>query len=255
LAQCVVSTASFVRQFGDAVKSSEQLSALLVRATQQLGLGSPSLRAFFAVYSNFDVYFLSSASGVVLVGAYLPATASACRKYLAGSPVSLALRADGLGSPKFGQSSNTAIFLVAAALGRLPDNTQRFSASTCLSGVTSYDQWSKSLPFPGQIGNQNGPGLVIYIDGSNNFAGYRYDGGLLVNGVSADLKTEKGVTVGDQLSALKSAYADAINIGGPRDSTFTVTADEGSLSGALNIAGSSAGTIQAVDAGLDCSQF
>lgn len=154
----------------------------------------------------------------------------------------LVLSADGLGPALKFHTENAArtINLLRQALGEPEKNQPLPAGTTC--GATRRLQWGNLQVLVNEVGSSSGAGKP-------GFAGW-YLGA--PGGAPLDLKTEKGITIGSTVAALKAAYAaDVIVNRGEAGPGFVITLPTGVILGQLD-ALTDAGKVKNIQAGNYC---
>ena len=172
-----------------------------------------------------------------------PATASSTTTSTAPlAREALLLSADGLGPALKFHTENAArtINLLRQALGEPEKNQPLPAGTTC--GATRRLQWGNLQVLVNEVGSSAGAGKP-------GFAGW-YLGA--PGGAPLDLKTEKGITIGSTVAALKAAYAaDVIVNRGEAGPGFVITLPTGVILGQLD-ALTDAGKVKNIQAGNYC---
>jgi hypothetical protein len=154
----------------------------------------------------------------------------------------LVLSADGLGSALKFHTDNAArtINLLRQALGEPEKNQPLPVGTTC--GATRRLQWANLQVLVNEVGGSSGAGKP-------GFAGW-YLGAPAATTV--DLKTEKGITIGSTVAALKAAYGTDVNVArGEAGPSFNITLPTGIILGQLD-ALTDAGKVKNLQAGNYC---
>jgi hypothetical protein len=153
---------------------------------------------------------------------------------------SIVLAPDGLGTLTFGTNSARSINLLMQALGTPEKNTPLPVGTAC--GATRRLTWGNFQALLNEVGSTSGAGKP-------GFAGWF----LGPAGANAQpFKTEKGITIGSTVAALKAAYPE-VNVAGRGEEGpgFTVTLPKGIMLGLLSAA-TDAGKIKDIQAGSYC---
>jgi hypothetical protein len=154
----------------------------------------------------------------------------------------LVLSADGLGPALKFHTENAArtINLLRQALGEPERNQPLPVGTTC--GATRRLQWANLQVLVNEVGGSSGAGKP-------GFAGW-YLGAPAATTV--DLKTEKGITIGSTVAALKAAYGTDVNVSrGEAGPSFSITVPTGIILGQLD-ALTDAGKVKNIQAGNYC---
>ena len=121
----------------------------------------------------------------------------------------LVLGADGLGAVRFGESAESTLATLQAALG--PPSSDRPPEEPCNPALTRTLVW-------GNLQVNLGPGFVGY--------------GMSLQGESRDLRTEAGIGRGSTVGDLQVTYGPRLEIiPGEADARFTVALPAGTLRG------------------------
>jgi hypothetical protein len=153
---------------------------------------------------------------------------------------SVVLAPDGLGAVlPFGINSARTINLLMQALGPPEKNTPLPAGQAC--GATRRLTWANFQALVNEVVSTSGAGKP-------GFAGW-FLGPAGPNALP--FKTEKGITVGSTVAALKAAYPEAIIARGEQGPGFSVTLAKGILIGQLTDQGD-AGKIKNIQAGSYC---
>jgi hypothetical protein len=157
---------------------------------------------------------------------------------------SIVLAPDGLGAGlPFQTNSASTIKLLIQALGQPDKNTPLPVGTAC--GATRRLQWANFQALVNEVVSSSGAGRP-------GFAGW-YLGA--TSPTKLDVKTEKGVTVGSTVAALKAAYGPdvAVQARGEQGPGFTVTLPKGIILGLLDAA-TDAGKVKNIQAGNFCGE-
>ena len=154
----------------------------------------------------------------------------------------LVLSADGLGPALKFHTDNAArtINLLRQALGEPEKNQPLPVGTTC--GATRRLQWANLQVLVNEVGGSSGAGKP-------GFAGW-YLGAPAAT--TLDLKTEKGITIGSTVAAMRAAYGTDLNVArGEAGPSFNITLPTGILLGQLDNQ-SDAGKVKNIQAGNYC---
>lgn len=153
---------------------------------------------------------------------------------------SIVLAADGLGTLTFGTNAARTISQLMSALGQPEKNTPLPVGTPC--GATRRLQWGNFQVLVNEVGAASGAGKP-------GFAGW-YLGAASPN--KLDFKTEKGITIGSTVAALKAAYGADVNVArGEEGPGFNVTLAKGIMLGQLD-ALTDAGKVRNIQSGSYC---
>jgi len=151
----------------------------------------------------------------------------------------IVLAADGVGAIKFG-TDNAAHVLkrLIEALGA-PEKDQRLPAGTAC-GATRRFVWANFQILVNEVTSRSGrPGLSGWFLGPPTAA-------------PLDFKTEKGITIGSTVGAIKAAYGGDVTLArGEQGWGFTITAPGGIMIGQLD-GGTDANKVKNIQAGNYC---
>jgi hypothetical protein len=154
---------------------------------------------------------------------------------------SIVLAPNGLGAGlPFGLNSARAINVLIQALGNPDKNTNLPVGQAC--GATRRLQWGDFQALVNEVGASSGAGKP-------GFAGWFL--GAPGSATHLGFKTEKGITVGSTVAALKAAYPNAIVARGEQGPGYNVTLDKGIILGQLD-ALTDAGKVKNIQAGSYC---
>jgi hypothetical protein len=152
---------------------------------------------------------------------------------------SIVLAPDGLGPLTFGTNAARTISQLIQALGQPEKNTPLPVGTPC--GATRRLHWANFQVLVNEVGGSSGAGKP-------GFAGW-FLGAPTATPLA--FKTEKGITVGSTVAALKAAYPDVIVARGEVGPGFSVTLPKGLLIGQLD-ALTDAGKVKNIQAGSYC---
>jgi hypothetical protein len=155
---------------------------------------------------------------------------------------SIVLAADGLGTLTFGTNAARTINVLMQALGQPDKNTPLPVGTAC--GATRRLQWANFQVLVNEVG-------VTSQAGKPGFAGW-YLGATAPT--QLDFKTEKGITIGSTVAALKAAYGTDVNVArGEQGPGYNITLSKGIILGQLD-ALTDAGKIKNIQAGNFCGE-
>ncbi|HEV7865956.1 MAG TPA: hypothetical protein VGR20_24895 [Acidimicrobiia bacterium] len=154
---------------------------------------------------------------------------------------SIVLAPDGLGTLTFGTNAARTINLLMQALGQPEKNTPLPVGTPC--GATRRLTWGNFQVLLNEVGASSGAGKP-------GFAGW-FLGATSPN--KLDFKTEKGITIGSTVAALKAAYGADVTVAarGEQGPGFTVSVPKGILLGLLDSANDT-GKIKNIQSGSYC---
>ncbi len=155
----------------------------------------------------------------------------------------IVLAADGLGPGlPFQTNSARTINRLMQALGQPEKNTPLPAATAC--GATRRLQWANFQVLVNEVVSTSGAGRP-------GFAGW-YLGAASPN--KLDFKTEKGITIGSTVAALKAAYGTDVNVArGEQGPGYNITLSKGIILGQLD-ALTDAGKVKNIQAGNFCGE-
>lgn len=152
----------------------------------------------------------------------------------------IVLAADGVGAVKFGNNSANTIRRFMDALGQPEKNTPLQAGTTC--GATRRLHWANFQVLVNEVTSTAGagkPGFAGWFLGPPTAA-------------PLDFKTDKGITIGSTVGAIKAAYATDVTIArGEQGWGFTITAPGGIIIGHLD-GGADANKVKNIQAGNYC---
>jgi hypothetical protein len=155
---------------------------------------------------------------------------------------SIVLAADGLGTLTFGTNAAHTIQLLTTALGPPDKNTPLPVGTAC--GATRKLQWANFQALVNEVG-------VTSQAGKPGFAGW-YLGA--ASPTQLPFKTEKGITIGSTVAALKAAYGTDVNVArGEQGAGYNVTLSRGIILGQLD-ALTDTGKVKNIQAGNFCGE-
>jgi hypothetical protein len=153
---------------------------------------------------------------------------------------SIVLAPDGLGAGlAFGTNSARTINVLIQALGQPEKNTPLAAGQAC--GATRRLTWANFQALVNEVVSTSGAGKP-------GFAGW-FLGPAGPNALP--FKTEKGITVGSTVAALKAAYPDVVVARGEQGFGFNITLPKGIILGQLD-GQTDAGKIKNIQAGNYC---
>jgi len=150
----------------------------------------------------------------------------------------LALTADGVGPLSFGTQAAVAMGRLTQALGQAEKVTPIAAASAC--GATRIFTWKNFAVLINEVSARSGgnPGLVGW------WLGDPASGALT-------MRTDKGISIGSTVGAVKAAYGSAVTIGNASPATFQIAGTRGAITGQLDGRGDAA-KVRALQAGTVC---
>lgn len=156
---------------------------------------------------------------------------------------SIVLAADGLGAGlPFQTNAASTIRLLIQALGQPEKNTPLPVGTAC--GATRRLQWGNFQVLVNEVG-------VTSAAGKPGFAGW-YLGA--PSPTQLPFKTEKGITIGSTVAALKAAYGTDVNVArGEQGAGYNVTLSRGIILGQLD-ALTDTGKVKNIQAGNFCGE-
>lgn len=152
----------------------------------------------------------------------------------------IVLSADGVGAIKFGNNSANTIRRFMDALGQPQTNTPLPARTAC--GATRRLHWANFQVLVNEVTSASGAGAP-------GFAGWFLGP---PTAAPLDLKTDKGITIGSTVGAIKAAYATEVTLArGEQGWGFTITAPGGIIIGQLD-GGADTNKVKNIQAGNYC---
>jgi hypothetical protein len=152
----------------------------------------------------------------------------------------IVLAPDGVGGVKFGNNSANTIRRFMDALGQPEKNTPLPAGMAC--GATRRLHWANFQVLVNEVTSASGagkPGFAGWFLGPPTAA-------------PLDFKTDKGITIGSTVGAIKTAYStDVTIVRGEQGWGFTITAPGGIIIGQLD-GGADGNTVKNIQAGNYC---
>jgi hypothetical protein len=150
----------------------------------------------------------------------------------------LVLRADGIGPLAFGTQAAVAMGRLTQALGQAEKVTPVSAAGVC--GATRIFTWKNFAVLINEVSARTGgnPGLVGW------WLGEPASGALT-------MKTDKGISVGSTVGAVKAAYGSAVTVANASPATLQIAGANGAITGELEGRGDAA-KVRALQAGTVC---
>ena len=143
---------------------------------------------------------------------------------------------------KFGTNAAHTINRFMQALGQPEKNTPLAAGQAC--GATRRLQWANFQVLVNEVVSTSGAGRP-------GFAGW-YLGAASPN--KLDFKTEKGITIGSTVAALRAAYGTDLNVArGEQGPGYNITLPKGIILGQLD-ALTDAGKVKNIQAGNFCGE-